>query len=330
MAIETMNDEIIENRDKGISTIKSSYFNKDGKEHQTISAAEAEDIFNFTISKEQSYRANGTKIPGQFHLVRRDPGIENDVGIPVGFTGVGREFDVTVQPMHALQFITKEIMPEVPDLSIETVATLNNGATSFVNFKFGDNWDIPGDDSEHETRLLYMNPFTKGASKLLSHSVRIVCMNTLKMAEDTGTGFRIAHTANSRYYTQAALESIKTEICQANELKEKSFKLADCKITSKNIKTILDKLYPLKNENKEAGRMFNLRAKIMEQFENDKSFKEQNAWSFLNAITFVNCHPNLTKLRTGEKTEFSLIGGDILNRNAHAMDLVWNETALAA
>lgn len=317
-------------RDTGISTIKTSFFNTDHAEHDQITAEEARKVFDFRVAKEQDYRQNGTAIPGHFHLVRYDNSIPNDEGIVIGAAGVGSEFDVSAQPSDAVDFIIDNILPAVPNLKIETAATINNGATSFFNLVYGDNFDIPTDNSPHETRILYINPLTLGSTKLLSHSVRIVCMNTLRMAEHTGTGFKVAHTINSKHYVRAALEAIDQELKQLDTLKERSFALANCQITKSKAIKILDELMPLKNDEAK-GRMAKTRDAILNQFETDSTFTEHNAWSFLNAITFVNCHPNLTEKRTGAKVELDSINGFIASKNAAALEAVWKNTmAMAA
>ena len=314
----------------GISTLQHSFFNSDKEQHDIITPEQAREIFGFKVSKEQSYRFNGTPIPNQFHLVRRNN--DEDDGIVIGSTGVGSEFSVDVQPIDVLNFFLDQIMPEIPQLSLETVASMRDGATTFANLHFGDAYSLPNDESKHYTNILFMNPLTKGCIKLLTHTVRVVCMNTLKMAQDEGTGFTVAHTMNSRFYVEAALDLIKQEIAQASILKELSFKLDSMQITQKNIGAILDKVYPIKQNKKgeDSTRDINLRKAVMEQFEKDGTFRLRTAWAFLNAMTFGVQHQKETQKRNFRDMEFDNLVGSRASLKSRMLGAVVNEMGLAA
>jgi len=287
-------------RDNGISTLQHSYFNADGEKHDEITPEQAHEILDFEIVKSPVYRSTAggySQVPAQYCLVRRDS--EDDDGVVVGVSGVGEQFDVAAQPADVLDFFLNEIMPEVPSLKIETVASVFDGATSFVNFHYGDGYEFKNDSSPQYTNILFMNPLTRGRLCLLSHTVRVICQNTLRMAAKTGTGFTINHTSRGRFYVEAALQAIKVQLAEAEQLKQLSIKLDSMLVTSKNIKSIMDKIYPVKKTKKgvDSTRMLNIRNEVMEQFETDKSFKAKTAWAFLNAMTYKQEHPKMTERR---------------------------------
>ena len=287
-------------RDNGISTLQHSYFNADGEEHAEITPEQAHDILSFKIEKVPVCRqvADGyTKVPGQYCLVRRDN--DDDDGVVVGVSGVGEQFDVAAQPRAVLDFFMDNIMPVIPNLKIETVASVYDGATSFVNFHYGDAYSFKNDDSPQFTNILFMNPLTRGRLCLLSHTVRVVCQNTLRLARNTGTGFTINHTSRAGFYVQAALDAIKVQLEEADRLRQLSVKLDNMLVTQKNVKTILDKVFPVKKTKKgeDSTRMLNIRNDVVEQFETDKSFKAKTAWAFLNAMTYKQEHPKMTARR---------------------------------
>lgn len=288
------------NRDNGISTIAGSCFNADGQLHTEISADQAHEILDFTIEKVPVSRpvADGYEtVPGQYCLVRKDS--DDDDGVVVGVSGVGEQFDVAAQPGKVLDFFLENIMPQVPELKIETVASVYNGATSFVNFHYGDGYEFKNDSSPQYTNILFMNPLTRGRLCLLSHTIRVVCQNTLRAARQTGTGFTINHSSRAGFYVNAALEALKIQLDEAEQLKKLSIKLDSMHITGKNIQTILDRIYPVKKTKKgeDSTRMLNIREDVMRQFETDKSFKAKTAWAFLNAMTFKQEHPKMTERR---------------------------------
>lgn len=317
-------------RNRGMSIYPESAFNICGGTRDRISDADALKIVDFTVEKEQSCRPDGTPVPHQFHLVRKD--FKSDPGIIIGAHGVGDQFTAT-QPRDAVKFILKDIMPQVPGMHLETVAVHRDGSDTFANFAIGDSYSIKGDTSENKTRLLYVNPLTLGSIKLLSHTIRVVCENTLAMAQNTGTGFSIYHSTNCQFYVDAALKSIEQELVAMQEMKEITFKLADCRITSKNIKNILDKIYPIKKNKKGelAGRNLNMQNQVMTQFESDSTFKVKNAWAFLNAMTYGVEHPQkFTATRTPISVGFdNLVGGRRLTKSK-MLDATMKELGLVA
>lgn len=166
-------------RDRGISIYQYSAFNTDRAVHDVISRKDAMDIVDFTIEKEQSCRPDGTPVPSQYHLIRKDRG--DDIGYVIGAHGIGDQFTAS-QPRETVKFILDKIMPEVPGMRLETIATHRGGSDTFANFSIGDSYGIKGDTSENKTRLLYVNPLTLGSIKFLSHTIRVVCENTLALA----------------------------------------------------------------------------------------------------------------------------------------------------
>lgn len=288
------------NRDNGISTLTHSYFNSDRQEHDVITPEQAHKILDFQIEKVPVSRpisGGFERVPDQYCLVRKDN--EEDEGVVVGLGCVGDQFEVGVQPSEVLDFFLENIMPEVPELKIETVASVHNGATTFVNFHYGDGYEFANDSSPQFTNILFINPLTRGRLSLLSHTVRVICQNTLRMARRTGTGFLVSHSTRAEFYVRAALKAIALQIKHASELKEVSIKLDSMMITEKNIKTILDKIYPVKknSDGDESTRMLNIRNDVMVQFESDDTFKAKTAWAFLNAMTYKQEHPKMTEKR---------------------------------
>ena len=290
----------MKNRDNGISTLQYSCFNADGQEHEVITAEQARGVLDFHIEKVPVSRPVGNgfqTVPGQYCLVRKDS--DKDPGVVIGLGGVGDQFEVAAQPTQVLDFFLEHIIPEVPELKIETVASVFDGATTFVNFHYGDGYEYKNDASPQYTNILFMNPLTRGRLCLLSHTVRVVCQNTLRWARQTGTGFTINHTRNGEFYVKAALEAIGIQLKQAKALKELSIKLDSMLITQKNIAKILDTIYPVKKTKKgeDSTRMVNIRNDVLAQFETDQSFKAKTAWAFLNAMTYKQEHHKMTANR---------------------------------
>lgn len=315
------------NFDKGMSTLVNSQFNYDGIVHPSIPVEEARQIFDYNVIKEQSCRPDGTPIPKQFHLVREDHNALLDTAV-----GVGEEFSVACQPVEAFDFIVKEIMPQLPDLRIETVATMYNGATCFLNLTYKDGFSLPNDESEHFTNILYCNPLSRGRISVVSHAVRVICMNTLARALKDGTGFRISHTTNARHLVEVALETIKNEIIAMEEMKEKMTFLAQKEITPAQVNHILDRILPIKEDAHQKGitRTKNARNEVMEQFEKDDSFTKPTFWSFFSANSYLSEHPLHKQNRIdGAQVAFENIIGARSNHKNAIFDAVY-DVAMAA
>lgn len=312
----------------GISINSSSAFNTDNVERTSISNEEALKVFDFKIEKEQDFRPNGTPIKDHYHLIRRDnPAHE---GVVIG-NGVGREFNVDSQPIDALRFMIEQILPAVPNLKIETVAATRDGATTFANFQFGTPWKLKNDQSEQITRLMYINPLCQGSIKILSHQLRIACMNTLKRAEQVGTGFKIPHTINSKLYVDAALGAIQKELISAKELEDTIITLDNIKISSQNVADILDGVYPIRKNKKDEDctRTKNIREAVISRFESDNTFTDKTAWAFLNAMTYGIQHPKMTGKRDLGKIEIENIYGTRADTKAKMLNAVVNALKIA-
>jgi hypothetical protein len=149
-------------------------------------------------------------------------------------------------------------------------------------------------------------------------------MNTLKQASNTGTGFKIPHTINSKMYVDAALVAIRNEIIKANELKQISIALDNISINTQNIKDILDGVYPITKNKKgeDCTRTTNTRNAVMEQFEKDNTFTAKTGWSFLNAMTYGVQHPNMTGKRDAGKIEIENIYGNRADQKSKMLKVV--------
>lgn len=315
------------NYDKGISVLSESQFNYDGGIRRDITVDEARAVFDYSVVKEQSCRPNGTPVPRQFHLVRTDVDALLDTS-----GGVGEEFDVTTQPLDVFDFITKDIMPQMPDLRIETAATMYNGATCFINLSFREGFTLPNDTSRHFTNLIYCNPLSRGRVVVLGHSVRVVCMNTLAKSISSGEGFRISHTSNGGRMVEVALKEMRQQLQYAQEQREKMEFLASKEILPLQAQNLLETILPMNPEKSKfsAARTEAARSEVMEQFEKDTTFTKPTFWSFFSANSYLSEHPLHKQSRVDDaQVAFENIIGSRSNRKNQVFDAVF-EMAKAA
>lgn len=284
-------------------------FNTDGVARDHIEIEEARKAFDFTIEKHKSYTQDGRELPKQFHLRRTD----DDSVIPT--RGLGDEF-LPVQHTQVLDYIVNDIMPQVPEMSLETVGTLHGGGTGLIMAKFGDNFKISGDMSPHVSRLFFINPNGKTSLLMGFTNVRLFCQNQLHAATNSashsakmGHGFRVQHTKNAEMNVDKAIQSIYDEVGAVRHLQMREERLAQIEAKEEHLMHILNKFFPLSNF--EAGskgytRMMNQRQAVLNQWndgETAQTFEGNSGAKLLNSFTYNIYNP----ITIGKETDLAQI-----------------------
>lgn len=284
-------------------------FNTDGIVRDHIDIDEARSAFDFEIKKFQSCTEDGRPLPKQWHLRRSD----DDAIIPT--RGLGDEFQ-PVQHLQVFDYIMNDIMPQVPEMKLETVGTLHGGGTGVIMAKFGDDFKIAGDKSPHTSRLFFFNPNGKSSLIMGFTNVRLWCQNQLQAAVDTATssakrggGFRIYHTTNADIRVDNAIDSIYEQVGAVRHLQRREEKLAEIEAKEENLIHLLNKFFPL-NRFEEGSRgytrMMNQREAVLTQWadgDTAKSFEGNSFAKLLNCFTFPIYNP--VKIANG--TDFAQI-----------------------
>ena len=330
---------ILEN-DKCYSCVKHSIglaFNTDGKMRDHIDAEEARGCFDFTLDKHQSCTADGRPIAKQWHLRRSD----DDSIVPT--RGLGDEFR-PVQHLQVYDYIMNDIMPQVPEMQLETVGTLHGGGTGIIMAKFGDGFKIAGDKSPHESRLFFINPNGRSSLMMGFTNVRLWCQNQLPAAIRTttasvkkGDGFRIAHTTNAEIRVDNAVQVIYDQLHAVRHLKQREERLAEIEATEANLAHVLNKLFPLSGfEEGSVGytRMQNQREAVIRQWdggETDLSFDGDSAAKLLNCFTYpVYNPPSVGKGTDIAQITYAGTVGSRADRVRRILDAVEAEVGVAA
>ena len=158
---------------------------------EPVKVIEARKILNYPLEKKPLFLTDGRAVKA-WAIVREDT---KDIVCD----SVGPDYTVMNNSVM-LGFIEEHLLSKYPDLQIESVGTLFNGATAFVNLKLNE-FTVTGDKSPTVNRLMYCNPIGRGSYKACAHSIRIVCNNTLRASEAQGaandTLKRIPHTLNA-------------------------------------------------------------------------------------------------------------------------------------
>ena len=123
--------------------------------------------------------------------------VRTDLNIPVYVGGTVTDKFEVVQNSLFLDELENNLFANNPQLAIESCGTLWSGRIAFVNILLS-KFHVMNDEGETVTRLMYYNAFGGKAIAACAHDTRIVCNNTLNIAEAQGlankTLYRFTHT----------------------------------------------------------------------------------------------------------------------------------------
>ena len=293
--------------DKWFTTMEGSFVkNTDGVTRTEIDPLEARTAFDFEIVKEQSYTMDGRPIPKHYHLERSD---DREI---VPSRGVGDEYK-PIQHLAVYDYLINEVMPQCPDMKLESVGTLHGGGTGIVSIKMGDNFGVTGDKSPYETRLYFINQNNgKGAAILGTSTVRLWCQNQVPAAMRSAgkSGFRIYHSTNAEVKMDFALETIAEQIRLASDIRDRQERLAHIKVSDRELNNLVNKFFPLgafEEGSRGWTRMLNQREAVINQFtdgETAQSFEgEKTAAVLFNSFTYPVYNPS----KIGKETDLAQI-----------------------
>lgn len=280
-------------------TAAGNPFNTDGVQRDELDLDLARSALDFEIIKKPSFDEAGRQIPKQFHLVRSD----DDEFIP-SVTSVGEQFK-PIQHKDVFDYITNEIMPQVPEIKLELCGTIHGGGTGLIAATYGDAFSVKGDESENNMRLFFANP-SNGTGRMVIGftTVRVRCQNTLMAAtrEANGNGFKVSHTRSAPEVTRRVIMAIRNEAEAALEMKKMSQDLGAVGVDGETFQRCLDAIYPMYNIPEDSlayKHLKKLRDEVTYQFEEGetaKSMKEKTMWTAFNAFTYPVFNPR--KFRT--------------------------------
>lgn len=270
---------------------------------KSITDADALSVFDYTLNKCPCFDVDGREIPGLYHVERFDAGAKAGAILPLG--GFGDQYTI-LQNADLYNMIAKDILPELPGAKVETVGTLEGGATGVVQISCGADFKIKGDESKSESRLYFNNPVGGGALVMGFCLTRCICENTIAAARRevltgarTGTGHIIRHTSAIEVYARRAIETIKAQALATKAMQERIKALAAKKVTTAQIKKALAEIYPATPKMAEESpaayaNAIARREEVITQWEEGETaatFTADSAWKLVNAFTFPIFNP---------------------------------------
>jgi phage/plasmid-like protein (TIGR03299 family) len=213
--------------------------------------------------------------------------------------GVGEDFCLE-NNLFLVDHIEENFLSLFPDLAIESVGTLRNGATFFLNLKVKE-FQVTGDKSPTVSNLMFVNPLARGAYRCGAHHVRIVCANTLKAADAeakaNGSLFKIRHMKGAVQQIHNALEQMAQFRLGLEKNIEKLERLARLQVSCEQVQDFLAKMYPMPTDATVTPRkktnVWEARGNVLGIFEGDQDLAGGTAYALLNAYTYAVDHRDI-------------------------------------
>ncbi len=298
-----------------------------------IDTKAARDVFDVALVKAPCYDAQGRQIPNVNHVQR----VSGDESIILDVGAIGPTYTI-MQHANMLDMVNSYILPELPGAEIETIGTLENGATGIVQISCGKDFHIDGDSSKQENRIYFNNPVGGGCVVMGFCLTRCICENTIAMARNEvlagtrkGTGTALKHTSNLEVYAKIAMAEIAAQAKATKVMQERIKALAAKRVDSATIKKALAAIYPatpeLADESPAAyTNTMNKRLEVINEWESGEtaqSFTKDSAWKLVNAFTFPIFNPSkIAKSSDESGIKYDGIFGDRADKVAEILTTV--------
>lgn len=260
---------------------------------------------DWTVEKEQAMR--GDKIvPGAFWNVRS---LDDKV-----LGKVGPDFQ-NLQNHEAFEFADN--MVDDGAAKYETAGSLRGGRVVFMTMKVPGTVLIAGEDA-HEMYLI-MRMGHDGTMAVVAEvsPIRVVCMNTLKLAAKEATQrWSIRHTTSMQGKLASAKESLKLTHKYTEEFVKMGDSLVEVKVTDDMLVKLLQDIMPSRPTTDERIEH------VLHNFGNSDNIAnfKGTGWGALNAFTEFTDHGRET--RSQEAVFFNIMNGEIATQRdklAHAL-----------
>lgn len=287
-----------------------------------VTIEQVKEIFNWNIQKKQLgfiNEQNQMEMVDAYSLVREDTQ-------HILVDSVGKKFEA--ESNMRLAEITENVIKAYPALQIEGCATLFSCRTSFIQLKAKE-FQIKGDKSPSFMRQILTNPLGFGSYKALVHNERVVCANTLRIAEAEGKANR---SLKKFSHLRGAMDNINVymeELAEQWLLLDKHIvtlnALAKMPTNSILVADFLKAVYPQDSGMSDIAVKHNMekRQMILDQFNRDQDLAPESAFSrygLLQALTYVIDHEKLRKDQA--KTTWENISGSRMDIKSAGYDFL--------
>jgi phage/plasmid-like protein (TIGR03299 family) len=203
---------------------------------------------------------------------------------------VGERYTVA-NNLELLKFVDKGILQKYPNITVESVGTLENGQGFFLNLLVSE-YTVHGDVSPTVTRLAVFNFHGGKAVSACIHQTRIVCMNTLRVAQAQGkanaTMKNFRHTATVAQRLEDHTINLADIIGETEFANERMDTLAKTKINATQFDMFIENVFPSKDAKANSKTLaLNKQDAVRELYEGKEDLVaiDNTAYRALNAVT---------------------------------------------
>lgn len=192
------------------------------------------------------------------------------------------------------------------DAAYETAGSLRGGKVVFMTMKLGKSVLIAGEDKHDFYLVLRMGHDGSMAITVEITPIRIVCMNTMKVAmREAVQKWSIRHTSTMQGKLAAARESLKLSFDYADQFAILGDTLVDVKVTDDQLVKLLQDVMPERPTTDERI------AAVLDNFANSVNIQnfKGTAWGALNAFTEFTDHGRDT--RSQEAVFHNIMNGEV-------------------
>ena len=266
---------------------------------------------DWDVKPKQVYDDRGFRIPGYIANTRSSDG---------KVLGIVTDRYRIVQNSDAFAFTDSLIGGEV---HYETAGSLCGGRKVWLLAKLGDT-EIAGD--KVEPYVCFTNTHDgSGSVRVCMTPVRVVCNNTLNLALSTAQRqWSVRHTASVEQRVKEARDVLGMADIYLKNLAKYADKMANVTVNTELLETVLNKLFPVRDENSEISKRNAETQK--EQFivaYNMPDIKKfyGTAWGVINAAADMAGHAEpLRRTKNFDENRFdSIVGGSSLLDSAAAL-----------
>lgn len=253
---------------------------------------------DYEVRKEQLvHPRTGEPLDSTFGIFRSD----NDV-----FLGTVGERYTPIQNRFMFEFMDA-ILSADNKAHYETAGVLGKGEKVFMLANLTDEFDLHGSGDKHKAYLAGVGSHDGSSStRFFVTEVRIVCANTVQIALNRAgnSGVSVRHTINAEARLDAKLRDLQSARQAFRSTMEKLEFLAERKVDSKVVDTVLEQVFGLKdgieNASSRAKGSVELVKSLLESNDNN-AFPQfrGTAYNLFNAVTEYVDHYSETRSTSG-------------------------------
>jgi len=288
-----------------------------------LTIEQVKEVFNWDMEKRQLFFTNNDN---QFEPVNQYAIVRKDTGHILA-ESVGCKFEAETN-LKLVDIIENGVLKVFPDLLLEGALTLFNNRTAVIQLKAKE-FQIKGDKSPSFTRMCLVNPIAMGAYRALVHNERIVCANTLRVAESEGKANRslkkFSHLKGAMDNINVYMEELTEQLLMLDKHIATLDVLAKMPADSTLVNNFLKTVYPQDSGMSDIAVKHNMerRQMILDQFNKDQDLSPDSAFTrygLLQALTYVIDHEQLRK--DAIKTNWANWAGDRMDTKAAGYDFL--------